>query len=84
MAWPFLEEKEDHFMGGRFGKYGDVKRRQALRQVRREKNRLESNRLRARIRRSRQSTGPLKRTAPRPHFLPETKDQETGRPLDTV
>jgi hypothetical protein len=52
--------------------------------VRREKNRLESNRLRARIRRSRQSTGPLKRTGPRPHFLPETKDQETGRPLDTV
>jgi hypothetical protein len=39
-------------MGGRFGKYGDVKRRQVLRQTRQAMFRLESSRLKARVRRS--------------------------------
>ena len=37
-------------MGGRFGKYGDAKRRQALRKSRYAKHRLESLRLKARVR----------------------------------
>lgn len=38
-------------MGGRFGKYGDMKRRQALGQMRREKFRLDSARIKAQVRR---------------------------------
>jgi len=38
-------------MGGRFGKYGDIKRRQGLRKARDAKHRLEGRRLRARVRR---------------------------------
>ena len=40
-------------MGGRFGKYGDAKRRQVLRKSRNAKHRLEGLRLRARVRRKR-------------------------------
>jgi hypothetical protein len=51
-------------MGGRYGKYGDAKRRQALRKSRDEKHRLEGLRLRARIRRrklnARHPSGPGK------------------------
>lgn len=38
-------------MGGRYGKYGDAKRRQTLRKSRYAKHRLAGLRLRARVRR---------------------------------
>ena len=59
-------------MGGRFGKYGDAKRRQTLRKSRCEKHRLEGLRLRERVRR--RKTPP--QAAPRPQ-------QTTGKPGST-
>ena len=70
-------------MGGRFGKYGDLKRLQILRQTRREKYRLESARLRARIHRNRRKA---RLAAPAGHhdrFRTVAKGQAGDKPLET-
>ena len=70
-------------MGGRFGKYGDAKRRQTLRKMRREKFGLESGRLRAKVQRSKQACWTSVHDRRRDHG-PSGADHRDGRqPVDT-
>ena len=78
-------------MGGRFGKYGDIKRHQVLRKSRDAKHRLEGLRLRSRVRRRGARPHPAAGAQqaksypnPSPTITPANRSSRRGRALPNM